>query len=811
MTTYTLDAYFYRPDSMDAGQDFAFSELAIALAPGAGPLRYTYDAPQVAGSVTPVTLDGVGLYNLLFGGGLIANDVRVDSVVAIDWGAGQTSVAYQVDVEAGAGRYLVFLGGDPVALGDAAAFASFVTSVTSVADVTSGPFVAGALFDPATLPGVRVSEDDVIIGTIGPDTLLGGPGADMISGLDGDDLLDPGTPGEQDSLLAGSGNDTVDLTNVTGGSVALLHYDLDAGIRVDIGGPDTPGSIDKGVNGSTTLAGLVTPERSVDLVIGGTFSADEITIGAGYTGIALLQGLEGGDTFVLPDAPNRVTLAYDDPRITSGITADLATGVIANDGFGFTDTVSGQVAGVSGTALADDITGSDLPVEVYVLLGGDDTLDGAGGHDVVSYDQAGMGAVSVDLGAGTATGTWTGQAFVHSLRNVEGVMGSDQGDMLRGGAEGSDLSGGNGDDTLNGGAGNDTLSGGAGTDIAILNVALTEVVVRAQGSGVQIESALGRDDYAGDIELFQFTDGLVAYGDLPISAAGQGLLLVGDAGPDLLEGTSGNDTLAGLGGNDTLRGNAGDDALSGSDGNDDVSGGDGADGIGGGLGDDTLSGDDGNDTIGSGQGDDSASGGTGDDIVNGGAGNDTLSGGDGDDTMGAGQGTDSVDGGAGNDSLGGGTGRDTLLGGSGDDRIGAGEGDDSVLGGSGADFLAGGGRNDMLDGGTGADTLNGGAGDDTLTGGSGADIFVFNDFAPGEVDRITDFQDGSDVFRLSGVENAPGSGLQGRIDALNISDALLDGPDGLGQAGVTLTYRGHVIEVVGVSAADLDVGDFVFV
>ncbi|KMK63979.1 calcium-binding protein [Puniceibacterium sp. IMCC21224] len=806
MTTYTLDAYFYRP--VTGVQDFAFSELAIVMAPAVNSVTYSYADPQGTGMATPVTLAGAGLYTLLLGGAVIPESTRSDSVVTLNWGAGQTSVAYQIDLGPDLGRYLVPLGGDPIGVADAAGFATFLASITAVRDVTSGGFAAGAEIALGGLPGVRLTQNDIIVGSTGNDTLSGAAGADLITALDGDDLLNPGSWAHSgmgsDSLLAGPGNDTIALPGTGSLDIALLHYDLDAGISVNIGGPGTNGIIDKGVNGITTVADI----RPMNLLIGGTFSDDVITATNSFAGSITVVGLEGNDTFHLPTTGSAsVGLDYSDPRSTSGIVADLGSGIIANDGFGFSDILTGRVTHLIATMQADDITGHGPAEQFYTLMAGDDTLDGGAGRDWVHYDDPAAGAVTVDLGLGTATGTWAGQAFVHTLINVEGIYGSARGDSLTGGAGGDTLYGEGGDDTLTGGLGDDSLIGGGGTDTAILGVMLADVVITIRGASVQIVSAMGSDVYSDDIERFQFTDALLAYGDLPIGGPGRpGVLRIGTDRADWLEGTSSDDTLAGGAGDDRLEGHEGHDNLSGSDGNDRIDGGGGDDQIGGGTGSDTLDGGAGNDTIGAGQGDDSAAGGEGDDIVNGGAGNDTLDGGAGNDTMGASFGNDFVRGGAGGDSLGGGAGRDTLDGGTGNDSIGGGEGDDRITGGDGRDFLAGGGRNDDINGGTGRDTLNGGAGDDTLTGGGGADVFVFNAFVAGEYDLITDFTAGLDSFRMTGVQNAPGTGLQGRVDALMITDALIDG-----QAGVTLTWEGHVIGVVGVAAADLGTGDFVFV
>lgn len=178
----------------------------------------------------------------------------------------------------------------------------------------------------------------------------------------------------------------------------------------------------------------------------------------------------------------------------------------------------------------------------------------------------------------------------------------------------------------------------------------------------------------------------------------------------------------------------------------------------------------------------------------------------GNDTAGGSFGNDILWGDLGEDSLGGGTDRDTLEGGAGIDALGGGEGDDVVHGDS-ADFLAGGGRNDAILGGTGDDTINGGAGSDTLSGGDGADVFVWTTFGSGtsEIDNLIDFEDGIDSFRMEGVSGIPGTGLQGRLDALNLTEVFVDG-----EVAVAMSYNSTTIVVQGADLSILSVEDFAF-
>ncbi|MFD2741464.1 M10 family metallopeptidase C-terminal domain-containing protein [Sulfitobacter aestuarii] len=404
----------------------------------------------------------------------------------------------------------------------------------------------------------------------------------------------------------------------------------------------------------------------------------------------------------------------------------------------------------------------------------------------------------------------------------DSILGGGGHDLISGGAGNDTLHGGQGDDTLTAGSGNNTISGGLGTDLAMFNLARGDVTIQQQDEFLLISANGISDSYTG-VEFFQFTDGRLSAAELTGAAAPEDGPQAGNDGDDTLDETpdeTGNDTIIGTAANDTLSGGDGDDAIAGGDGadmlygnggndmisgaggDDFIEGGAGHDNIGGGLGNDTIDGGAGNDVIGAGHGDDQLRGGLGHDTLAGGAGNDTILGGAGDDMIGASYGNDSVEGGKDDDDIGGGTGKDTISGGAGDDRIGGGEGDDIIYGNDGGDFLAGGGRNDVIHGGSGADTLNGGTGDDVLTGGTGADFFVFNTLNMDEVDYITDFEAGVDKIRISGVQNAPGSGLQGYVDALAPSDV---------SEGASLTYGGHTIILELVSAAEIQAGDFVFV
>ncbi len=141
-----------------------------------------------------------------------------------------------------------------------------------------------------------------------------------------------------------------------------------------------------------------------------------------------------------------------------------------------------------------------------LIIGGPD--GGTPAHaDVASY--AGKGpAVSVDLGAGEATGQG-----LDRLVGIEGVMGSLSPDTLKGSERSDSLAGSAGADTIDGGGGDDVIGAGPGDDTA---------------HGGEGDDRIG--GYTGADTLY------------------------GDAGADRIEGYRDADTIYGGPGNDLLIG-----------------------------------------------------------------------------------------------------------------------------------------------------------------------------------------------------------------------------------------------------------------
>lgn len=92
-----------------------------------------------------------------------------------------------------------------------------------------------------------------------------------------------------------------------------------------------------------------------------------------------------------------------------------------------------------------------------------------------------------------------------------------------------------------------------------------------------------------------------------------------------------------------------------------------------------------------------------------------------------------------------------------------GSGNDYILGNSLDNILRGMGGNDVIFGLLGDDILIGGGGIDLLTGGSDSDTFVFADGDTGATastwDLITDFESGTDLLDLSGIDSDGSLGI----------------------------------------------------
>ena len=559
--------------------------------------------------------------------------------------------------------------------------------------------------------------DDVLVGGIGSDFLLGGVGNDSAQGGDGDDTLDGGD--EVDTLDGGAGNDTYFVTAgdviVDSGGVDHVHSTTDWTLQEGLENLSIDAS-----SGFGTGNGLDNTMRATgNVAFSGMGGNDRLETGGG----ASLDGGDGNDTLISGTGVNWLSGGagddlIDDRRDTGTEGANIVGGAGNDTMFG---------------GAADDLfqLGPDY---------GQDAIDGGGGRDAITFEEAASGVI-VSLAAGTAAGGGFGGAGSATLAAVEDVYGGDFADRITGDSAANRLVGRSffhhefsdtdGNDTLDGLGGNDTLEGGPGADQFVFSVAPgatnadqitdflsgTDKVVLdgavhadigpsgnfAMGDARFWSSGTGTAHDADDRviyntstgELWYDVNGSAAGGAAPIAtlqgkpplAATDIVVINGGQSPapppagSVINGTSGSDSLTGTAGDDTLNGLGGNDTLVGSGGND---------------------------------------------FYDGGSGSDTL------DLKATSAGV-TVSFASGTIS-GGFSGTFANI-----ERVLGSDGDDSLSGAAGNQTLSARGGNDALAGGT---------GNDTLWGGGGADAFVFGEMGTANADRLSDFASGSDKLHL---------------------------------------------------------------
>lgn len=432
------------------------------------------------------------------------------------------------------------------------------------------------------------TEDVMLNGGAGNDTLRGGAGSDVLAGGAGRDVMHGGAGHDvvyadaQDvffvngvaQITGGDGYDRLVLSSDT----AFTNVDIDAlGFEaVDLS------------DGANVIMGR---KDDVNYYLDGKGGNDNLT-GAG--GHDVLIGGAGGDTL---------------------------TGNAGND----------RLFGEDGN---DQLNGGDGK---DVLAGGkgSDTLKGGAGDDIYFYLRGDGADTILDQAFGTYEERYN---YYESVKHGSGKRAKYVNELRTGYREVYGETDG----------GIDTLQFGDGIDLEdlILTRSGENMVVRLRddadanafeaGDQITIQQWADQDNR---IETFAFADGTkldfsqIMNGQYGMAAndtlngTSQGDFLSGGNGNDVLNGNAGKDIIVGGAGADVIDGGADKDFLFGNDGNDTIRGGDGKDYLIGGAGADRLEGQNGDDVLSGEDGNDILVGGLGNDMLLGGAGADTLQGG----------------------------------------------------------------------------------------------------------------------------------------------------------------------------------------
>jgi Ca2+-binding RTX toxin-like protein len=140
-----------------------------------------------------------------------------------------------------------------------------------------------------------------------------------------------------------------------------------------------------------------------------------------------------------------------------GINANLSTGII-RDGFGNRDTVT-RMEWVVGTRFNDKFTGS-AKRDVFIGDFGVDSYDGKGNpadsgegdriHFNWTFTDQAQGGIDVDLSLATGQIINDGYGNTENAINIEGIIGSNQNDVIKGGGGNNIFAGADGQDTMTG-------------------------------------------------------------------------------------------------------------------------------------------------------------------------------------------------------------------------------------------------------------------------------------------------------------------------------------------------------------------------
>ncbi|MEZ2144669.1 VCBS domain-containing protein [Bradyrhizobium sp. DN5] len=470
--------------------------------------------------------------------------------------------------------------------------------------------------------------------SVGTDTLVGSGFAGIVGSGFADQLLgSTNGPGTVETFEGRAGNDSIDGR----AGFDRADYALDpaavGGINVQLAAGTVTG--DAATVGTDTLRSIesVRGSNDADVFNATGFGAGSTNAGSNGTFNEFI-GMGGNDS-ITGNGNTRIAFT----NATGLVTVDLLAGTASGDASTGSDTFSG-VNAVMASMFNDVLYGSNntAATETFTGLAGDDSIDGRGGFDVISYNNIyfSTGPVTIDFTAGTATGD--SSIGNDTFRGIEGAQGTTFNDVFTAtnfGAIGFQNAavnnvGNNGNfNQFEGLAGNDTITGNGNTRI-IYASATDAVTINLQAGTATGGSSIGADTYTG-------VNSVTGSNQADTYNAATFVGLFGTF--NLFEGLLGNDTITGNGNTrvsySQASGGVSVDLSTGV-----VSGAAGADVITGGV--NSVQGSNLADTLVGSSNDEYFFGGGGADAISAGGGNDGITGQGGNDTIDGGAGTDMV-------------------------------------------------------------------------------------------------------------------------------------------------------------------------
>lgn len=287
------------------------------------------------------------------------------------------------------------------------------------------------------------------------------------------------------------------------------------------------------------------------------------------TGGSVSRAISINDATQVSVSANVVTINPTDYLASGGTyKVTMASGVLRNmtDNTAFGGLIDGVNAldfSVSGSMLANVITGTDNNDYLYTGFGADsvqaglgndqifgsagaDTINGGDGHDTLRFEYSNT-AVTVNLLLGQGSG---GDADGDRYFGIESVYGSQAGDTIIFGTVGSYAAAQGGNDTIIGGASTDVIVGGAGADSMDGGAAMDYVDYRDSPDWVHVD--LKQNIVYGGANSHANGDVIVNFECVLGSAHND--TIIGDDNFNVLRGELGNDTITGGKGNDALYG-----------------------------------------------------------------------------------------------------------------------------------------------------------------------------------------------------------------------------------------------------------------